>query len=92
MLLFSENSFGRFAYAPISGVAWKDFKTRTCMLVGELNRIGDVRVSSERSFIPLNIAVLTVSDSRNEQNDTSGKLFKRNSHSRDWAVPRKTAS
>ena len=45
------------------------------MLVGELNRIGDVRVSSERSFIPLNIAVLTVSDSRNEQNDASGKLL-----------------
>ena len=32
-------------------------------------------MSSERSFIPLNIAVLTVSDSRNEQNDTSGKLL-----------------
>ncbi len=32
-------------------------------------------MSSERSFIPLDIAVLTVSDSRNEQNDTSGKLL-----------------
>ena len=29
----------------------------------------------ERSFIPLRIAVLTASDSRNEDNDTSGKLL-----------------
>lgn len=29
--------------------------------------------SSERSFVPLNIAVLTVSDSRNEETDTSGR-------------------
>lgn len=28
-----------------------------------------------REFIPLNIAVLTVSDSRTEENDTSGKLL-----------------
>lgn len=30
---------------------------------------------SERSFIPLNIAVLTVSDSRDESTDKSGKLL-----------------
>ncbi|MGI9334718.1 MAG: molybdenum cofactor biosynthesis protein B [Gammaproteobacteria bacterium] len=30
---------------------------------------------SERTFIPLNIAVLTVSDSRNEQTDKSGALL-----------------
>jgi molybdenum cofactor biosynthesis protein B len=30
---------------------------------------------SEREFIPVNIAVLTVSDSRTEENDTSGKLL-----------------
>lgn len=29
----------------------------------------------ERQFIPLNIAVLTVSDTRTEDNDTSGKLL-----------------
>lgn len=31
--------------------------------------------SRERQFIPLNIAVLTVSDTRTEDNDTSGKLL-----------------
>ncbi|MFQ5934839.1 MAG: molybdenum cofactor biosynthesis protein B [Acidiferrobacterales bacterium] len=31
--------------------------------------------NEERSFIPLNIAVLTVSDSRTEETDTSGKLL-----------------
>lgn len=31
--------------------------------------------SKERQFIPLNIAVLTVSDTRTEDNDTSGKLL-----------------
>ena len=30
---------------------------------------------SERELIPVNIAVLTVSDSRTEDNDTSGKLL-----------------
>lgn len=30
---------------------------------------------SSRSFIPLQIAVLTISDSRTEENDTSGKLL-----------------
>ncbi len=30
---------------------------------------------SKRAFIPLNIAVLTVSDSRTEENDTSGKTL-----------------
>ncbi len=29
----------------------------------------------ERQFIPLNIAILTVSDTRSEDNDTSGKLL-----------------
>ena len=29
----------------------------------------------ERSFIPLNIAVLTISDSRTEADDKSGKLL-----------------
>ena len=29
----------------------------------------------ERAFIPLRIAVLTSSDSRTEENDTSGKLL-----------------
>jgi molybdopterin adenylyltransferase len=32
-------------------------------------------VSKERNFLPLNIAVLTVSDTRNEENDTSGKTL-----------------
>jgi len=32
-------------------------------------------MSNERSFIPLNIAVLTVSDTRTEENDTSGKTL-----------------
>ena len=32
-------------------------------------------MSVERSFIPLNIAVLTVSDSRTEDTDTSGRLL-----------------
>ncbi|HRP34949.1 MAG TPA: molybdenum cofactor biosynthesis protein, partial [Gammaproteobacteria bacterium] len=30
---------------------------------------------TERSFVPLNIAVLTVSDSRGEAEDKSGKLL-----------------
>lgn len=32
-------------------------------------------MNSERSFIPLNIAVLTVSDTRTEDNDTSGRTL-----------------
>jgi len=32
-------------------------------------------MSSPRKFIPLNIAVLTISDSRTEENDTSGKIL-----------------
>jgi molybdopterin adenylyltransferase len=32
-------------------------------------------MSTERKFIPLNIAVLTVSDTRTEENDTSGKVL-----------------
>jgi molybdenum cofactor biosynthesis protein B len=32
-------------------------------------------VSKERNFLPLNIAVLTVSDTRTEENDTSGKTL-----------------
>ncbi len=32
-------------------------------------------MSQNREFIPLNIAVLTVSDSRTEENDTSGQLL-----------------
>ena len=32
-------------------------------------------MSEQRSFIPLNIAVLTVSDTRTEDNDTSGKTL-----------------
>lgn len=32
-------------------------------------------MTSERSFIPLNIAVLTVSDTRTEEEDTSGKVL-----------------
>lgn len=32
-------------------------------------------MNSEKSFIPLNIAVLTVSDTRTEENDTSGRLL-----------------
>jgi molybdenum cofactor biosynthesis protein B len=32
-------------------------------------------MSSDRDFIPLNIAVLTVSDTRTEENDTSGKTL-----------------
>jgi molybdenum cofactor biosynthesis protein B len=32
-------------------------------------------MSTERQFIPLNIAVLTVSDTRTEENDTSGKVL-----------------
>ena len=30
---------------------------------------------SERDFIPLNIAILTVSDTRTEETDTSGRLL-----------------
>jgi molybdopterin adenylyltransferase len=33
------------------------------------------RIDTERSFHPLGIAVLTVSDSRNESNDTAGDLL-----------------
>ncbi len=32
-------------------------------------------MSKERNFLPLNIAVLTVSDTRTEENDTSGKTL-----------------
>ena len=32
-------------------------------------------MSQNREFIPLNIAVLTISDSRTEENDTSGQLL-----------------
>jgi len=32
-------------------------------------------MSQHREFIPLNIAVLTISDSRTEENDTSGQLL-----------------
>jgi molybdopterin adenylyltransferase len=32
-------------------------------------------VGEERQFIPLNIAVMTVSDTRTEENDTSGKVL-----------------
>ncbi|MEJ2181031.1 MAG: molybdenum cofactor biosynthesis protein, partial [Gammaproteobacteria bacterium] len=32
-------------------------------------------MSNSREFIPLNIAVLTVSDSRSEENDRSGQLL-----------------
>ena len=32
-------------------------------------------MSKERNFLPLNIAVLTVSDTRTEENDTSGKIL-----------------
>ncbi|WP_455211575.1 molybdenum cofactor biosynthesis protein B [Kaarinaea lacus] len=32
-------------------------------------------MNSEKTFIPLNIAVLTVSDSRTEENDKSGRLL-----------------
>ena len=32
-------------------------------------------MATERKFIPLNIAVLTISDSRTEATDTSGKLL-----------------
>jgi molybdopterin adenylyltransferase len=34
-----------------------------------------VFVAEERQFIPLNIAVMTVSDTRTEENDTSGKVL-----------------
>lgn len=30
---------------------------------------------SERKLVPVNIAVMTVSDSRTEENDTSGKVL-----------------
>jgi len=32
-------------------------------------------MSTERKFIPLNITILTVSDTRTEENDTSGKVL-----------------
>jgi len=32
-------------------------------------------MSTEKAFIPLNIAVLTISDSRTEENDTSGRVL-----------------
>jgi len=32
-------------------------------------------MSTQRNFIPLNIAILTVSDTRTEDNDTSGKIL-----------------
>jgi molybdenum cofactor biosynthesis protein B len=33
------------------------------------------KITGERTFIPLNIAVMTISDSRTEENDTAGKLL-----------------
>lgn len=33
------------------------------------------KIDGDRAFLPVNIAVLTVSDSRTEENDTSGKLL-----------------
>jgi molybdopterin adenylyltransferase len=33
------------------------------------------KISGEREFLPLNIAVMTISDSRTEENDTAGKLL-----------------
>ncbi len=33
------------------------------------------KISGEREFLPLNIAVMTISDSRTEDNDTAGKLL-----------------
>jgi molybdenum cofactor biosynthesis protein B len=33
------------------------------------------KIDSERAFVPVNIAILTVSDSRNEQNDKSGNIL-----------------
>ncbi len=33
------------------------------------------KITSDREFIPLNIAVMTISDSRTEDNDTAGKLL-----------------
>jgi molybdenum cofactor biosynthesis protein B len=35
----------------------------------------EILVAEERQFIPLNIAVMTVSDTRTEENDTSGKVL-----------------
>lgn len=35
----------------------------------------EVFVAEERQFIPLSIAVMTVSDTRTEENDTSGKVL-----------------
>ncbi len=33
------------------------------------------KITSDREFIPLNIAIMTISDSRTEENDTAGKLL-----------------
>lgn len=33
------------------------------------------KITGEREFLPLNIAVMTISDSRTEENDTAGKLL-----------------
>lgn len=33
------------------------------------------KITGDREFLPLNIAVLTISDSRTEENDTAGKLL-----------------
>ncbi len=33
------------------------------------------KITSDREFVPLNIAVMTISDSRTEENDTAGKLL-----------------
>jgi molybdenum cofactor biosynthesis protein B len=38
-------------------------------------RYREVFVAEERQFIPLSIAVVTVSDTRTEENDTSGKVL-----------------
>jgi molybdopterin adenylyltransferase len=33
------------------------------------------KITGDREFIPLNIAIMTISDSRTEENDTAGKLL-----------------
>ncbi len=33
------------------------------------------KITGDREFLPLNIAVMTISDSRTEENDTAGKLL-----------------
>ncbi|MFT3998343.1 MAG: molybdopterin-binding protein, partial [Asticcacaulis sp.] len=43
----------------------------------DLKYIGAGRLHEDRPFIPVNIAVLTVSDSRTRDNDTSGDVLAR---------------